>query len=985
MGIKYIEERRGSDELKVVLTVPHAISDKPDKEHYRDMLAPAFAKQLHDKIRGSVLIMGDEKREIVDLNRKEGRPTHFRDRIRRELKNGDILVDIHSFDENSKTRTAYDIVLLYHPNHGDLSFHKHLLDKLKECGFRASIFWNEYGCDIINEFPNNISVLIEVNEQTNNIRELAKTVASAISSYKLDNPDNDIIAYHGSNSKISSFKSGSYFTPYKKEALVYATPSFFNQVVRGRSSDEIYLYKVKLKDAKISCIDWNNEVDDVIMEKSEKYNDLDDAIEDGIRTARENDLNFIRFLHPTYDGNMADVYVNANDDVVEILEVHNYRKNRDTETEGSTMEDEQCKRIVYDWESPGRVKEITVPHHDYAWSGKTPMTGVYRCVHCGKIARNNPLNRWQVYESGADPSLKHPYNQIAHQYDSSNLSMNAIDVKKSSFDFINKLYEDSVVTIKMDGEFNVCVYNFLGSPHSDARGKKGTAPVGLKCVFANLNTLKWGFPVLNEIEDILHRSSKYNIDEVVFAGELLVHGKDGELLRGGKARAFVGHEDDTHYYIFDIISLNGTRVRGDYVSRLKLVEEIIGKDGGDRVHIVYWEDGGPDVAKRIWEDTVVPLGHEGLVVRSAAGGSITKVKIVHPIDLVVVGWKYGSGKISGLMGALLLSLRDELGVYRFNASVGTGFSHADRKWWSDEMKKIETGETKNVSGDTFRLVDPTKSPIIEVECNEFHPQMYDAYEFDGKWNYVGTRFTHIIQKPRMKRIRTDKTNNTKSLRLEQIPDYKPDNVFEVNITDQEIEEHNKIVQELLNNAADLKLKKKEYTRKKKEFQEMIGTKPLTYKDVGEVLSPDFVKRAFIPPKKKGGEWQPWFVKEEPVEGEVKVEFPGIPEIKADIPRVGAPKKFSPLKFEDEQISGLVPPSKAPTGGGIPPPPPVKKRVVTGEKNKRGKDIVVTYYPEPVPGIPISKLGMTCNCDDFFLNDTCKHVKDAKIIKKVKGG
>lgn len=775
-----------------MLTVPHAISDKPDKEHYRDVLAPAFANLLHESIPNSVLIMGDEKREDIDLNRERARMTHFRNKIRDELENDDILIDIHSFDEGAESRTPYDVVLLYHPDHSDLSFHKHLLDKLKENGLRTSIFWNEYGCDIINEYPNNTSVLVEINEHTENLQDIAKGISEGINSWK-----------------------------------------------------------------------------------EEEY-----------------------------------------------------------------------------------------------------------------IMLENPMNRWQVYDSSVDPSLKHPYNQIAHQYDSSNLSMEAIDAKESTFDFINRLYEDNVITVKMDGEFNICVYNFAGSPKSDARGKKGSAPEGVKTIFANLNTLKWGFPALDEIENRI-KNTKYKdgVDEVVFSGELLVHDKNGDLLRGGKARAFVGHEDDTHYYIFDIISINGTRVQGDYVSRLQLADEIIGGDG-NRIHVVYWEEGGPDVAKRVWEDTIIPSGHEGLVVRSASGGSVTKVKIVHPIDLLVVGWKEGSGRIKGLMGALLLSLRDEEGIYRFNASVGTGFSDADRKWWADEMQNIETGDTKNISGDAFKLVDPTKSPIVEIECNEFHPQMYDAYEFeDGSWKYIGSRFTHIIQKPRMKRVRTDKTNNTKSLRLEQIPDYEPQSVFEINISDQELDDHNNIVQELIKNKEDLKARKKEYTKEKKEFQQMIGAKPMTYEDVGEPMSPHFVERAFVPPKKKTGGWQPWFVPEKPIEGEVKVEFPEIPEIGAKIPRVGKPSKFPPLKFKDESTPGPVPSSKkAPTGGGVSPsPPPAKKveKIPTGEKNKKGKDIIVTYYPKPLPGVPISKLGMTCNCMEFLLNETCKHIKDSKIVKKAK--
>lgn len=45
----------------------------------------------------------------------------------------------------------------------------------------------------------------------------------------------------------------------------------------------------------------------------------------------------------------------------------------------------QCKRTIYDPKDNSKVKTITVDHHDYAWSGSMPCTGVYRCIHCGHV------------------------------------------------------------------------------------------------------------------------------------------------------------------------------------------------------------------------------------------------------------------------------------------------------------------------------------------------------------------------------------------------------------------------------------------------------------------------------------------------------------------------------------------------------------------------------------------------------------------------
>jgi len=43
---------------------------------------------------------------------------------------------------------------------------------------------------------------------------------------------------------------------------------------------------------------------------------------------------------------------------------------------------EKCKRLVV---IRGVVTEIECENHSYAWSGRVPNTGVYRCVYCGHI------------------------------------------------------------------------------------------------------------------------------------------------------------------------------------------------------------------------------------------------------------------------------------------------------------------------------------------------------------------------------------------------------------------------------------------------------------------------------------------------------------------------------------------------------------------------------------------------------------------------
>lgn len=44
-----------------------------------------------------------------------------------------------------------------------------------------------------------------------------------------------------------------------------------------------------------------------------------------------------------------------------------------------------CIRLVYDLENPCKLTTVKTGEHSFAWSGKIPCTGVYKCVFCGYI------------------------------------------------------------------------------------------------------------------------------------------------------------------------------------------------------------------------------------------------------------------------------------------------------------------------------------------------------------------------------------------------------------------------------------------------------------------------------------------------------------------------------------------------------------------------------------------------------------------------
>jgi heme/copper-type cytochrome/quinol oxidase subunit 2 len=60
----------------------------------------------------------------------------------------------------------------------------------------------------------------------------------------------------------------------------------------------------------------------------------------------------------------------------------------------------KCKRQIV-WK--GKVETIT--HiHSYAWSGKIPCTGKYRCIYCGKI--HSTMKNGVIVTGSKPPSKK---------------------------------------------------------------------------------------------------------------------------------------------------------------------------------------------------------------------------------------------------------------------------------------------------------------------------------------------------------------------------------------------------------------------------------------------------------------------------------------------------------------------------------------------------------------------------------------------------
>ena len=109
------KEVRENPPTDVIITVPHAKDDKVDDGHDTDWNAEKasheLANALLEKGIDPIVMIGEDNRDIWDLNREHssGRPFHIA--LNKNLKNADILLDIHSYPADYEAWGDYDVVL----------------------------------------------------------------------------------------------------------------------------------------------------------------------------------------------------------------------------------------------------------------------------------------------------------------------------------------------------------------------------------------------------------------------------------------------------------------------------------------------------------------------------------------------------------------------------------------------------------------------------------------------------------------------------------------------------------------------------------------------------------------------------------------------------------------------------------------------------------------------------------------------------------
>jgi bifunctional non-homologous end joining protein LigD len=179
-----------------------------------------------------------------------------------------------------------------------------------------------------------------------------------------------------------------------------------------------------------------------------------------------------------------------------------------------------------------------------------------------------------------------------------------------------------------------------------------------------------------------------------------------------------------NYLIFDILSRRGRSLEHDnYDQRRRALREIVRPGGSINVPDAF--DGDVDAAMA----ASLKLGLEGVVAKkrdstySSGRRSQAWIKVKHhrTQEVVIGGWRPGSGRRADTVGSLLMGIPGTYGL-RYVGRVGTGFADADLAALAESVRRLtrKTSPFEDVPRDVARDAHWISPALVgEVEFAEW--------------------------------------------------------------------------------------------------------------------------------------------------------------------------------------------------------------------------------------------------------------------------
>lgn len=199
------------------------------------------------------------------------------------------------------------------------------------------------------------------------------------------------------------------------------------------------------------------------------------------------------------------------------------------------------------------------------------------------------------------------------------------------------------------------------------------------------------------------------------------------------------------FWAFDILQLDGrSLLKAKYRDRRRVLEAL----AADRDELIVHEllpGDGPDALeesrKRRWEG-VVAKRWDSTYQPGRRSRSWIKAKNWNTQEIVIGGWREGTGGRTSQIGALLMGIPDDGGL-RFVGRVGTGFTEKEL----GRLKKILTPLRTDESPFTERLRGPDAKGVTFVKPELVGEVRYGELTGDGRLRHPSWRGLRQDKKP----------------------------------------------------------------------------------------------------------------------------------------------------------------------------------------------------------------------------------------------
>jgi bifunctional non-homologous end joining protein LigD len=197
------------------------------------------------------------------------------------------------------------------------------------------------------------------------------------------------------------------------------------------------------------------------------------------------------------------------------------------------------------------------------------------------------------------------------------------------------------------------------------------------------------------------------------------------------------------YMVFDLLATDGQGMRNDhYVDRRAALTKLDVDDGHTiLVPPAYEGTLAKAIAssKKLGLEGVIAKRRESRYVGEKRSSSWTKIKHQRMQEVVIGGWKPGTGSRGGTIGSLLLGIPGDDGL-QYVGKVGTGFT---QRTLADLLKTLTPLERK-----TSPFVDAPRD--VQRDARWVTPKIVGEVQF-GEWTHSGN-----LRHPSWRGVRTDK-------------------------------------------------------------------------------------------------------------------------------------------------------------------------------------------------------------------------------------